>query len=230
MGIVHILIEMLLVLAPLAVAGVVMARLGKNNLAWGFGLGVPSTIASVWLATWALGKNGLSWPAVGLSSPESFWRAGLWCLGAVVLVSTSIAIARSIAVGLTGGPPSTPDRFAVLRGNVGLTVLVIVGVWAIAAFGEELIFRGYLLNRLAEVLPNGGLGLSGAVVLSAAVFGAAHAPSGMVPVAASFAAGLAYGVIYLLSGRSLWVTVIAHGVVDSLAILGAVYGRSQKAV
>jgi membrane protease YdiL (CAAX protease family) len=223
------MLEILLVLLPLTVATIAVAKRENNALSWGIGVGIPATLAAISLATWGLGNSGLNWTAVGLSRPETSWKFALWCLAAIVLVSASMAIVKSVAARAPGVAASRVDRFVVLRGHPCLTVAAIVGIWIVSAFGEELIFRGYLLNRLEAMFPIGALGLTGAVVLSSAAFGALHWGHGPSAAARSTAAGVAYATVYLLSGRSLWVTVIAHGVIDSLAIVSAVCGKPRGA-
>ena len=55
--------------------------------------------------------------------------------------------------------------------------------WKLAAFGEELAYRGYVKTRLRDILPAGTLGLGIAVVLSSVLFGLAHTDQGLIGVA-----------------------------------------------
>ncbi len=76
-----------------------------------------------------------------------------------------------------------------------------------SALGEELFFRGALLNALAR-----GLGVPAALVLQALVFALGHpAPgrAGRLYAVWAFAAGLIFGGLYLLSG-SLVPGILAH--------------------
>jgi len=81
-----------------------------------------------------------------------------------------------------------------------------------AAVTEELIFRGYLLNLLAEVLPVGG-----AVVLQALLFGFSHFKQGFSGVLQSAIIGLIWGVLVVIY-NSLLVAIVAHFVGDWLGI------------
>ncbi|MCL7455472.1 MAG: CPBP family intramembrane metalloprotease, partial [Anaerolineae bacterium] len=82
----------------------------------------------------------------------------------------------------------------------------IVG-WLIISFNEELSFRGYILQRLAQAW-----GLPAAVVVSSLVFAMVHVlnpnvqPLAMVSL---FVAGLLLACAYLVS-RSLWLPIGLH--------------------
>ena len=76
-----------------------------------------------------------------------------------------------------------------------------------SALGEELFFRGALLNALAQ-----GIGTAAALLLQAVIFALGHpAPgrAGRLYTFWAFAAGLIFGGLYLLGG-SLVPSILAH--------------------
>ena len=81
-----------------------------------------------------------------------------------------------------------------------------------AAVTEELIFRGYLLNLLAGLIPVGG-----AVVLQALLFGLSHFKQGLPGILQSALVGLIWGV-FVVVYDSLLVAIVAHFVGDGLGI------------
>ena len=91
--------------------------------------------------------------------------------------------------------------------------------WSLAAFGEELVWRGYILNRIAEVLGPGRARLSIAVILSSALFGFAHYDQGITGITENVIDGALLSFIYLASGRYLWLPILAHGVTDTVDCL-----------
>jgi membrane protease YdiL (CAAX protease family) len=91
-----------------------------------------------------------------------------------------------------------------------------VGSWALAALGEELVWRGYVLNRVADVFGHRGAGLGMAVVIASVAFGLAHADQGATGVIENSIDGALLAVLYLASGRNLWLPIIAHGVTDTV--------------
>jgi hypothetical protein len=100
-------------------------------------------------------------------------------------------------------------------------------VWVQAAFGEELVFRGFLLTRL-ELLFGGGLSaIATAVVGQALLFGVGHWYLGPRGVTTAGIAGLILGVVYLCDGRNLVPLIGAHGLADSLSLIAIYTGIAQ---
>ena len=100
-------------------------------------------------------------------------------------------------------------------------------VWVQAAFGEELVFRGFLLTRL-ELLLGGGVGAAlTAVVSQALLFGVGHWYLGARGVTTAGIIGVILGVAYLCDGRNLVPLIGAHGPADSLSLI-AIYARIAR--
>lgn len=98
------------------------------------------------------------------------------------------------------------------------SVWVLVDNWLLTGFGEELLFRGFLLTSIMRLSPTRSRWW--AVVGIALVFGLWHLPGLMfggregaqllLRLALPAASGLIFGVIYLLSGN-LWLAAFVHG-------------------
>jgi hypothetical protein len=61
-----------------------------------------------------------------------------------------------------------------------------------------------------------------AVLVTAVLFGYGHYYKGPAGIVDSAVAGLVLGAAYLLAGRNLWVTILAHGFIDTFG-LGMAY-------
>jgi membrane protease YdiL (CAAX protease family) len=96
--------------------------------------------------------------------------------------------------------------------------------WTLAAFGEEMVYRGYLMNRIAG-LRNARGGWIVALVLVSALFGFGHLDQGITGQVENAIDGLLLGVLYLACGRNLWVPIIAHGITDTVDITLLFMGR-----
>ncbi len=144
-----------------------------------------------------------------------------WGLALALATLVADSLVRSVTTPLivawTGANPHLDAQtFAVLKGDLPLFLGIIPFVWLFAAFGEEFLYRGYLLGRFAQVLGGGRLALALAILGQAVLFGLAHwyqGPVGMVPIGA---VAVLTGIATTAWGRNLWPAMVAHGLVDTL--------------
>ena len=174
-----------------------------------------------WISLWLRRKG---WKSVGLTRPAS-WRqtVALAMVTAVALQLVSLWITVPLATQLTGKPPDLSE-FRPLIGDSQLLLLGLALIWTLAAFGEELVFRGYLLNRVADL--GGGSRTAWAVsyVVVSVAFGLGHLYQGPSGVLDSTFAGLVFGGLYLALGRNLWPAILAHGICDTLGLAMVYFG------
>ncbi|WP_114241168.1 CPBP family intramembrane glutamic endopeptidase [Dyella sp. C9] len=89
-----------------------------------------------------------------------------------------------------------------------------VAVSITAGVCEEWLYRGFLLHYLAGNLAGGPtLGLTAAWLLSSIAFGVAHLYQGRHGMVSTGIAGLAFGLMALLTG-SLWLPMLVHSLID----------------
>ena len=163
------------------------------------------------------------WAALGFRRPKSWLRILLIAVGAAVL---RILVSDPLeAVLVQYWPPETapsllhsgPHDWAWLATTLAL-------VWTFAAFGEEIAYRGYLTLRGAGALGGSRWAWLAATVAAAILFGFGHYYKGPVGIVDSGVAGLILGAAYLLSGRCLWTTILAHGLIDSTGVALVFFG------
>jgi membrane protease YdiL (CAAX protease family) len=198
--------------------------LGGATLRGGF-VGWLALALAVVLVWWSLRLRGLGWASIGLGRP----RRWIWIvlLAPVVAVATMVVVNFMVArlvLPLVHNPPDS-SRFDALRGNLLALVLGLFSVWTSAAFGEEILARGYLIGRLAGVLGGSRAAWVTGTVLSAVVFGAMHFYQGAAGMALTGLVGLIFGIVYLLLGRNLWVLVLAHGLIDTVSFVSIYAAR-----
>ena len=79
-----------------------------------------------------------------------------------------------------------------------------------AAIPEEIVYRGFLMDRFTRLF-GGGAGASWLAALAQAlVFGLVHFQWGLGGILMTTIMGLVWGVGYLLCGRNLWIVIGAH--------------------
>ncbi len=188
-------------------------------------LPLPRTIIPLLLLAWlSLWLRQRGWGNVGLRHPES------WLL----TCSTGIAIAAAAAIlGYTvvnpmllrlTGEAATANGLALLRGNLLAFLALLAFTWPLAAVAEEMVYRGYVLNRLADLFGQSRLGWGISLVLSAAMFSLAHGQYSLQFIVTSSLMGLVEGGSYLLSRRNLWLSIIVHGVANTIGFTLAFLG------
>jgi membrane protease YdiL (CAAX protease family) len=165
-----------------------------------------------------------SWAAMGLGWPISWRRTVLFALAAATLrILLGALVIDPIAAHFwpAAVAPSGSDQ---ITGHAIVALRWLLLVWTFAAFGEEIGYRGYLLTRAAEVGGRSKAAYWTGVLVVAVLFGYGHyykGPSGMVD---SGMAGLVLGAAYVLSGRNLWVCILAHGLIDTFGVVVAFLG------
>ncbi len=96
-------------------------------------------------------------------------------------------------------------------------LLTFLFIWVFAAFGEEIGYRGYILRRALEAFGPSAWGAAAALIVASTAFGIGHSYKGPAGILDSAGSGLILGAAYLFSKR-LWVSSLAHGLNDTLAI------------
>ncbi len=115
-------------------------------------------------------------------------------------------------------PAALPSIFNI-KGNIAQLLLWLVISWTLAAFYEEIIFRGYLINRLGNIIKGKLLSKIVIVILAATAFGFAHYYQGFHGVISTGIFGLFQCIIYLSDSKKLTIPFISHGMYDSIAFV-----------
>lgn len=94
---------------------------------------------------------------------------------------------------------------------------VLLVAWGSAGFGEELLFRGFLLDRLMR-LPGLRDRIVPIILLQALIFGSAHSYQGWSGMVVTGCVGIFLGWLRIRLKGNLWALVIAHGMTDTLML------------
>ena len=160
---------------------------------------------------------------VWFQRPKSWWN----CIAMTLLASlVSMLISYFLLMLFRASPFGGPDysRFSTIRGNAKLLVVGFVVIWSIVAFGEEIIGRGFLIDRLLVALEGAFNPPLVAIVLSAMIFGSVHFYQGLAGIVDNTCTGIIFGTLYVNQRRKLWSNVFSHGLIDSIMILIFYFG------
>jgi uncharacterized protein len=191
------------------------------------GPGSWAVLCALAVASWRLHSSGTRWEELGLRMPENAAGALAWFVALIVAASLMKVLVVDPLAKVAGWPPMDLSRFANLPGNTAFLAGGLLLVWVQAAFGEELVFRGFLLTRL-ELLLGAGLSATAiAIAGQALLFGVGHWYLGPRGVTTAGSMGLVLGTLYVCDGRNLVPLIAAHGLADSLSLI-AIYARIAR--
>ena len=155
---------------------------------------------------------------IGLEAFKPSRRLLMLVVATIAVDSLVVGAALPVFSNIFGDAPQVA-RFADVPGNLPLLLTLLPVSWLIAAFGEEIFFRGFLMTAIAEFLGSSRLAWITAVVVQAIAFGAVHAYQGPVQAISIGIGGAVYGAAVLLAKRSLWPVIFAHGINDTLGFI-----------
>ncbi len=176
----------------------------------------PWLVAIGWLSLRLRGRN---WRSLG------FRRPGRWISTVAVALTAAAALQllSEIVIEPITGRPNLSD-FASLVGNFPASLGMLALVWTIAAFGEEMAYRGYVLDRAAALGRHSSAAYAMAMVVVSVLFGLGHFYQGPAGMIGSTVSGLWFGLLYLKSGRNLWLPILAHGFSDTIGLALIYFG------
>jgi uncharacterized protein len=174
---------------------------------------VPYLFLLAWIS---LRLRGLGWRDIGLRVHRNWGKTLAPGIAAGIGIELlELFCTQPLLARLTGQMPDL-SGFDRVAGNVKWLLVSLAFTWTLFAFGEELVFRGYIMNRIAGLAGLTQNGWAIAFVLASALFGLSHFRQGITGVSENFIDGLILSALYLRSGRTLAVPIIAHGVTDTV--------------
>jgi CAAX protease family protein len=90
---------------------------------------------------------------------------------------------------------------------------------------EEMVYRGYLMNRVADLIKNKRMAWAVSAIVISALFGFAHMDQGVTGMIDEGLMGMCLALLYLAFGRSLAIPIIAHGIADTIDIFFIFIGK-----
>ena len=161
----------------------------------------------------------LRWRDLGLARYKN-WAAtlGLGIAAGLSLELFQLFVSQPLLVHLLGKKPDL-ELFRSVQGNLQHLLIYIALVWPLAAFGEEMVYRGYLMNRIADLFNRTRAAWVISLVVVHAGFGLAHAYQGLTGILDEALMGVLLALIYLGTRRNLSVPIVAHGIQDTIDLV-----------
>ena len=176
------------------------------------------TVILVVVIYWLARARGESFSSFGFSRPKRIWLALVLGLAFVAINLFALSPAKEMIRDALSFPPADISALTHIYGNLPAYIGWLVITWVAAAFGEELIFRGYLMNRFAALGGGSATAWAIAILGQAVLFGAGHLYAGVGSAITTSFGAIFTGIFFFVAGRNLWALIIAHGIWDSLGI------------
>jgi CAAX protease family protein len=196
-----------LVIAALIVAAGLLGYVAYSSTPW---LLLAATVFFWW--------RGPGWRAVGLRWPAHPGR--ILTIGLVVGYQwLGLYIIEPLLARATSGQLPDVSMFRPIVGDEARLAIWLALVWTLAAFMEEMVYRGWIMTRVAEIGRFSRAAWVVALLMSSAIFGAVHLYQGAAGVVATALSGGVFAALYLATGRNLWAGILAHGFMDTVGIV-----------
>ncbi|MDT0690348.1 type II CAAX endopeptidase family protein [Salegentibacter sp. F188] len=111
------------------------------------------------------------------------------------------------------------SAFDSYNGSLSATLGLLILMWASAAFGEEIIFRGYLMRQFEKFFGNSKISLVLNIALLGVLFGFLHAYQGITGQIVTGIVGVLLAIIFYLRKYDLWFNIAVHGFFDTIALV-----------
>jgi membrane protease YdiL (CAAX protease family) len=164
---------------------------------------------------------------LGFFAPENWGQTILWSilLGAGIQFLSTLFL-EPFADKVTKSA-TDHSAFESLRGNLVNLLIVLVTVWIVVAFAEEIIFRGYFMGTLVAFLGTSTPALALNLLLSSVLFGLAHWYQGKSGALSTGIIGVLLGILFIASGFNLWLPILTHGFIDTIGLF-LIYVNADK--
>lgn len=190
-----------------------------------FGGGSIAVLSAVLVGTVLYRIRGRSLRDLGLRLPASLleWVKLLLLTVlavAAVYVGTQLVVLPMLQsafpdVAFDGGA----ENFAFFLNQPHIFALYILFVvWVGAAFGEEMFFRGFVMNNLSQAFGLTQAAWIIALIGQSILFGLAHGYQGLFGIVLTGSVGFIFGVVYLIGKRTMLPLILAHGLIDTLSL------------
>jgi len=186
---------------------------------------ITQTIFLVPLIWIFLRLRNARWSTIGFYRPENLKQAIVLGILAGVLLELFAVFVTTPGISAFFGVEPDYSELKGVQGNLKLLLVFLCFSWVIAAFGEEICFRGFLMKRLAQVFGESQKAWIASLLLSSVLFGWGHTEQGVSGWVQEGLSGLGLGILFLATRRNLAVPIVAHGVSNSLAFVLIYFGR-----
>ena len=198
----------------------------SGMVSWGeSSRGVTAVLAGAAAAVGLVYLRGGRLRDLGLVRPRSWRTVPLWVVGILsVWFAMQLLVPRLIGLFVELPEPDF-SRYAAVAGNLRVALTLALLLPFTASIPEEIIYRGFLINRLESIFGRSRGGAIAAVTVQSLIFGSIHFSWGLGGMVFTTLMGATWATAYMLCGRNLWIVIIAHST-GHLLFVTQLYGGS----
>ena len=178
-------------------------------------------LITLWATKWDWKSFGITRP----NWPETIGKAFLFAIGILILNDFFIQPLIEFRFGKVD-----LSEVSAIEGNLLNFVLFILLGWVLGGFCEEIIYRGYILKRLAKILGDTKRAWLLSAIIAAIVFGIGHSYQGASGILATAVIALLFGLIFAFNRNNLFVLVLTHGIYNTIAITMIYLGKARMII
>lgn len=213
----------LLFVIVIAFVGLILPLAGDNLILKQFVVWIANILMLIFV--WAgMRLRNENWSDLGLTfrsiSIREAMKVFLLSILVMILALAGFIVGSIIMANITGIPEGTSmSGYDYLKDNIGMLLLTLGGVYIASSFGEEVIYRAFLINRISELGQNTKKATIAAVLFSSIIFGLIHYEWGPMGIVQTGFMGLALGICYIKLKKRLWILILAHAYLDTILML-----------
>jgi membrane protease YdiL (CAAX protease family) len=169
--------------------------------------------------------KGKPFSALGLYR-EKFTAKNLLVIAPLVAFGLFVLYVFALVPGieLLTGVPIDYSSMQHLNGDLSTTIIWLLIVWATAAFGEEIIFRGYLMRQFVKFFGYNKISIAINILIISSFFGYMHMQQGITGQLVAGSTGALFSIIFYMRKYDLWFTIMVHGFFNTLGLLSFYFG------
>jgi membrane protease YdiL (CAAX protease family) len=172
--------------------------------------------------------RGQSLAHIGFRRPERAWTVPLWVLGILVAFVAGQTLLPMLISRFVELPAPDLSRYDNVYHNLPAALIMLLALPLTASIPEEIIYRGFLMDRVNQMFGWNARGTVLAVILPALLFASAHFQWGVGGMAMTTVIGIVWGTAFVLCGRNLWIVILAHSAGHVLLVIQLYFQKASE--
>ncbi len=162
-----------------------------------------------------IGKDRkIKFNSIGFKRTQSWLKTVLISLGLGIVIELSFQILINPLFDKLTGSMIDLSNFDSVQGNLSVYLAMLAIGFIIGGLFEEILFRGFLMTRIAQFFNSEAAGFTVAIISTSAIFGFSHMYQGWSGVLNTGFTAVIFGIIFLKFNKNLWYAIFTHGFVN----------------